>query len=153
VTISDSTVAIIGTGTIGSKLAANFAAGGQDFLLAGPRHQAHPGRQAAVLVMARGGNYRPGTFRQGWDHATGWPRRILADVRHLDLKVVEAEFPLVGANPALDQFKDLAHRLRQQAEEQARRSGRELGAHSRWRTGRGSHRSSGYPSSSRSRYR
>jgi predicted dinucleotide-binding enzyme len=35
VTISDSTVAIIGTGTIGSKLAANFAAGGQDFLLAG----------------------------------------------------------------------------------------------------------------------
>jgi predicted dinucleotide-binding enzyme len=33
-TISDSTVAIIGTGTIGSELAANFAAGGQDFLLA-----------------------------------------------------------------------------------------------------------------------
>ena len=33
--ISDSTVAIIGTGTIGSTLAANFAAGGQDFLLAG----------------------------------------------------------------------------------------------------------------------
>jgi predicted dinucleotide-binding enzyme len=35
VTISDSTVAIIGTGNIGSTLAANFAAGGQDFLLAG----------------------------------------------------------------------------------------------------------------------
>jgi 8-hydroxy-5-deazaflavin:NADPH oxidoreductase len=35
VTISDSTVAIIGTGNIGSRLAANFAAGGQDFLLAG----------------------------------------------------------------------------------------------------------------------
>ncbi|HEV2452382.1 MAG TPA: NAD(P)-binding domain-containing protein [Streptosporangiaceae bacterium] len=33
-TISDSTVAIIGTGNIGSTLAANFAAGGQDFLLA-----------------------------------------------------------------------------------------------------------------------
>jgi predicted dinucleotide-binding enzyme len=33
--ISDSTVAIIGTGNIGSTLAANFAAGGQDFLLAG----------------------------------------------------------------------------------------------------------------------
>jgi predicted dinucleotide-binding enzyme len=33
-TISDSTVAIIGTGTIGSRLAANFAAGGQGFLLA-----------------------------------------------------------------------------------------------------------------------
>jgi predicted dinucleotide-binding enzyme len=35
VTISNSTVAIIGTGNIGSRLAANFAAGGQDFLLAG----------------------------------------------------------------------------------------------------------------------
>jgi predicted dinucleotide-binding enzyme len=34
-TISDSTVAIIGAGTIGGRLAANFAAGGQDFLLAG----------------------------------------------------------------------------------------------------------------------
>jgi predicted dinucleotide-binding enzyme len=34
VTISDSTVAVIGTGNIGSILAADFAAGGQDFLLA-----------------------------------------------------------------------------------------------------------------------
>ena len=34
-TIPDSTVAIIGTGNIGGTLAANFAAGGQDFLLAG----------------------------------------------------------------------------------------------------------------------
>jgi predicted dinucleotide-binding enzyme len=33
-TISDRTVAIIGTGNIGSTLAANFAAGGQDFLMA-----------------------------------------------------------------------------------------------------------------------
>jgi 8-hydroxy-5-deazaflavin:NADPH oxidoreductase len=33
--MSDSTVAIIGTGNIGSTLAANFAAGGLDFLLAG----------------------------------------------------------------------------------------------------------------------
>ena len=34
-TISNTTVAIIGTGNLGSRLAANFAAGGQDFLLAG----------------------------------------------------------------------------------------------------------------------
>ena len=33
--ISDSTVAIIGTGNIGSTLATDFAVGGQDFLLAG----------------------------------------------------------------------------------------------------------------------
>jgi predicted dinucleotide-binding enzyme len=40
VTISDRTVAIIGTGTIGSTLAAHFAAGGQDFLLAGRDQEA-----------------------------------------------------------------------------------------------------------------
>ena len=39
-TISDSTVAIIGTGNIGSRLAANFADGGQDFLLAGRYQEA-----------------------------------------------------------------------------------------------------------------
>ena len=82
----------------------------------------------AVLVTVRGGSYRPGTPREGWDHATGWMRRILADVWHLDLKVVQAEFTLVGVNPALDQFTDLARQLRQDAEDQARRRGRELGA-------------------------
>ena len=45
-TISDSTVAIIGTGNIGSRLAANFAAGGQDFLLAG--RNAEAARKIAV---------------------------------------------------------------------------------------------------------
>ena len=82
----------------------------------------------AVLVTVRGGNYQAGTPREGWDHATGWMRRILADVWQLDLKVVETEFTLVGVNPALDQFKDLALELRQEAEEQARRHGRELDA-------------------------
>jgi predicted dinucleotide-binding enzyme len=38
--ISDSTVAIIGIGNIGTRLAANFAAGGQDFLLAGRDQEA-----------------------------------------------------------------------------------------------------------------
>jgi FMN-dependent NADH-azoreductase len=95
-----------------------MAAGAQPILAGKP----------AVLVTVRGGNYRPGTPREGWDHATGWMRRILADVWHLDLKVVQAEFTLVGVNPALDQFTDLARQLRREAEEQARRHGRELGA-------------------------
>jgi predicted dinucleotide-binding enzyme len=46
--ISDSTVAIIGTGNIGGRLAANFAAGGQDFLLAG-RDQEATGKVASGL--------------------------------------------------------------------------------------------------------
>jgi flavodoxin-like protein len=50
----------------------------------------------AVLVTVRGGNYRPGTPREGWDHATGWMRRILGDVWNLDPEVVETEFTNVG---------------------------------------------------------
>jgi len=46
--ISDSTVAIIGTGNIGGILAADFAAGGQDFLLAG-RDQAAAEKVASGL--------------------------------------------------------------------------------------------------------
>ena len=47
-TIPDRTVAIIGTGNVGSALAANFAAGGQDFLLAG-RDQEGAGKLASGL--------------------------------------------------------------------------------------------------------
>src|SRR5258708_9888110 len=47
-TISDRTVAIVGTGNIGSRLAANFAAGGEDFLLAG-RDQEAAGKIASDL--------------------------------------------------------------------------------------------------------
>jgi FMN-dependent NADH-azoreductase len=81
-----------------------------------------------VLVTVRGGNYRPGTPREGWDHATGWMRRIRADVWRPDLEVVETEFTLVGVNPALDPFKDLARQLREEPENQARDSGRRLAA-------------------------
>lgn len=81
----------------------------------------------AVLVTVRGGSYAAGTPREGWDHATGWMRRILADVWKLDLRVVESEFTLVGVNPALDQFKDLAVEIRERAEAAARAEGRSLG--------------------------
>ena len=50
-TISDSTVAIIGPGNIGSTLAANFATGGQDFLLAGRDQEA-----ARKLASSLGGH-------------------------------------------------------------------------------------------------
>ena len=44
----------------------------------------------------------PGRPREGWDHSTGYLRRILRDVWGADLTVVEREFTLVGVNPALD---------------------------------------------------
>ena len=80
----------------------------------------------AVLVTVQGGNYTAGTPREGWDHATGWMRRILEDVWQLDLAVVTREFTLVGVNPALDQFTQLAAELKSDAEDLAVGHGRHL---------------------------
>ncbi|MGY1617871.1 FMN-dependent NADH-azoreductase [Geodermatophilus sp. SYSU D00691] len=95
-----------------------FAPGGQPPTLGKP----------AVLATVRGGNYSAGTPREGWDHATSWMRRILADVWQLDLRVVEREFTLVGVNPALDQFTELAAELKATAEREAAEHGRLLSA-------------------------
>jgi FMN-dependent NADH-azoreductase len=101
-----------------------------DVVITDPRMAASAGRllegRPAVLVVVRGGAYGPGTPREGWDHATGWMRRILQDVWGLDLKVVETEFTLVGVNPALDQFKVLAAQMRRDAEIVAAEHGRHL---------------------------
>jgi FMN-dependent NADH-azoreductase len=80
----------------------------------------------AVLVTVRGGGYGPGTPREGWDHATGWMRRILADVWGLDLRVVEVELTLAGVTPAMAELRGLAAELRTRAEEAARHEGRQL---------------------------
>ena len=80
----------------------------------------------AVLVTVRGGGYSPGTPREGWDHATGWMRRILADVWQLDLRVVETELTLAEVVPAMAELRGLAIDLRARADEVARQHGREL---------------------------
>lgn len=82
----------------------------------------------AVLATVRGGSYAAGTPREGWDHATPWMRRILEDVWQLDLLVVEAELTLVGFNPALDEFADLARDLHAAADRDAAEHGRSLAA-------------------------
>ncbi len=101
-----------------------------DLALTDPRLASGAGQplrgRPAVLVVVRGGAYGPGTPREGWDHASGWMRRILEDVWGLDLRVVETEFTLVGVNPALDQFKDLAAEMRRDAERLAGEHGRHL---------------------------
>jgi FMN-dependent NADH-azoreductase len=82
----------------------------------------------AVLVVVRGGAYGPGTPREGWDHSTDYLRRILADVWGADLTLVEREFTLVGVNPALDDFKDLAAQLKDAAHAAAATAGKTLSA-------------------------
>ncbi len=85
------------------------------------------GGKPAELVVVRGGNYSAGTPREGWDHSTPWIRRILEDVWGLNLAIVERDFTLVGVNPALDEFKDIAAALRAEAEELAAQHGAVLG--------------------------
>lgn len=80
----------------------------------------------AVLATVQGGNYSQGTPREGWDHATAWMLRILQDVWQLDTQVVSRQFTLVGVNPALDQFQQIADDLRTAAEEQAHAHGQGL---------------------------
>jgi FMN-dependent NADH-azoreductase len=81
-----------------------------------------------VLVVTRGGAYGPGTPREGWDHNTDFLRRILVDVWGADLTVVERELTLVGVNPALDEFTELATLMRKSAEEASIDSGAMLAA-------------------------
>ncbi len=92
----------------------------------GPRAEPALAGKPAVLAVVRGGNYSAGTPREGWDHATAWMRRILADVWQLDLRVVERDFTLVGVNPALDSFTEMAAELKQTAEREAAEHGRLL---------------------------
>ena len=101
-----------------------------DVVVTDPRMASSAGQplkgRPAVLVVVRGGAYGPGTPREGWDHASSWMRRILEDVWGLDLRVVETEFTLVGVNPALDQFKELAAEMRRESERLAAAHGRHL---------------------------
>jgi FMN-dependent NADH-azoreductase len=85
-------------------------------------------RKPATLVTVLGGNYAPGTPKEGWDHSTGWLRRVLEDVWGLDLRVVQRPFTLVGVNPALDAFTDTARELKETAETDAVTYGREIAA-------------------------
>ena len=80
----------------------------------------------ATLVTVLGGNYNPGSPKEGWDHSTPWLRRVLGDVWGLDLRIVERPFTLVGVNPALDAFTGVAAAIKEEAETGARRAGREI---------------------------
>ena len=103
-----------------------------DLVIAAPRDSDAPqpllAGKPTVLVAVRGGAYGSGTPREGWDHSTGYLRRILADVWGAALTVVEREFTLVGVNPALDQFTEQAAQMKDAAHAAAREAGRALTA-------------------------
>lgn len=81
-----------------------------------------------TLIVTRGGAYGPGTPKEGWDHSVDYLRRVIEEVWGADLTLIERELTLVGVNPALDAFADLAAEMRSAAEEQASKSGADLAA-------------------------
>lgn len=88
----------------------------------------------AVLATVLGGNYSPGTPKEGWDHSTPWLRHVLGDIWGIDLTVIQRQFTLVGVNPALDQFADEAAEIKVAAEQLASEHGRALAARrNNWR--------------------
>lgn len=93
-----------------------------DLLITDPRFA--PGTsplagRPVTLVVARGGGYGAGTPREGWDHATPYLCRILAEVWGADLTVVEAELTLAPVTPAMAELVPLAEASRAAALEQA----------------------------------
>ena len=82
-----------------------------DLLITDPRFA--PGAKTiagrpAFVVIARGGGYGPGTPREGWDHASGWLRRVFGDVWGLDVQVIESELTLAEVTPAMAELRGLA---------------------------------------------
>lgn len=105
-----------------------------DFVIADPRmgprapEQLLAGRPA-LLVLVRGGGYGEGTPRAGWDHATPYAQRILADVFGLALKVSEVELTLADVNPAMASLRDVAAASLQSGRASAADHGRAIAQH------------------------
>jgi FMN-dependent NADH-azoreductase len=81
-----------------------------------------------VLATVLGGNYNPGTPKEGWDYSTPWLRRVIEEVWGADLLVVQRQFTLVGVNPAMDMFTEQAAEIKAASEQLAIEHGRALAA-------------------------
>ncbi|ASO20775.1 FMN-dependent NADH-azoreductase [Actinoalloteichus hoggarensis] len=83
-----------------------------------PRHTPQGQALAGVpvtLLIARGGGYRPGTPREGWDHATPYLRRIFGDLFGAEVTVIAAELTAVEFDPSMAALRPQAAASRAEA--------------------------------------
>ncbi|RJL32192.1 FMN-dependent NADH-azoreductase [Bailinhaonella thermotolerans] len=66
--------------------------------------------RTGVVVSARGGSYRPGAPREGWDHVEPYLRHVVGERLGLDLRIITPEFTLADVKPELAMFRDEAAR-------------------------------------------
>ena len=100
-----------------------------DLLIADPR--LGPGSEAlkgkpALLVIAQGGGYGEGTPRAGWDHATAYLQRILADNFGMVVRTVTADLTLAAVTPAMADLVGVAEQSLATAHQQATEHGASL---------------------------
>ncbi|HEX7303267.1 FMN-dependent NADH-azoreductase [Lentzea sp.] len=67
------------------------------------------GGKRVVVVTARGGSYKPGTPREGFDFQEPYLRAVFSMIGlDQNLEFVHAELTLADVNPQLHQFRELA---------------------------------------------
>jgi FMN-dependent NADH-azoreductase len=59
------------------------------------------GDKEFVVVTARGGGYKPGTPRHGWDHREPWLRHALSTLGVSDAVFIDTELTLARESPAM----------------------------------------------------
>ena len=100
-----------------------------DHLMSDPRTRDPEGLfrgRTLVLVNAQGGSYKPGTPRDGWDHAEPYLRRILGEVLGFDVHAITPELTLSEIVPELAQFIDVHRASLAEAHGTAGEKGRDL---------------------------
>lgn len=60
----------------------------------------------AILTLARGGGYGPGTPKHGWDHATPYLERIFGDMFGMNIRTAAAELTLAPVTPGMEELID-----------------------------------------------
>lgn len=65
------------------------------------------GGRELIVLAARGGGYREGTPREGWDHAQPWLPHGLS-LTGLEPRFITAELTLADVNPAMADLRELA---------------------------------------------
>jgi FMN-dependent NADH-azoreductase len=100
-----------------------------DHLFSDPRTRDPEGLfrgRTLVLINAQGGSYKPGTPRDGWDHAEPYLSRILGEVFGFELQVITPELTLAEVVPAMAELIDTHKASLSEAHTGAETAGRDL---------------------------
>ncbi|MGV2919251.1 FMN-dependent NADH-azoreductase [Streptomyces alfalfae] len=87
-----------------------------------------PSGKRAVVASSRGGSYRPGTPRAGFEFDTNYLEKVLGDGLGLRVEVITRELTMAAVNPAMAELVPQAEESARQSLERAAESAREHAA-------------------------